>query len=413
MKHFFTTLLLLFAACYATAQVNLREGYVITLQGDTLKGSVDYRSDYRNSKQCIFIANGSDKYTTFLPGEIHSYRFVDNGRYYISKTVQIGNEGERTVFLEYLVRGEMSLYFLSSTTSADMFFFENKDGEIAQYQEEKIGYNSTSVRRRNLNDALSILIQSPKATSLLWNNDNDQDNATKVVLAYNDEVCPDGACDIFQYKAAKTPKEERGHHYYFKVGLDTRGYNISDEIERMYPERTVKEKMLFTVSPKLSFGQEIYLMRLARGLIMQTQLNYSFTSGKKEFTRQVYSQGQLYEVSQYFKISEHDFELQIGPAYEKELKNNLKLRLRGGANIRVPLGTYSYFREDPSNPDKPIFDNSGDLHTPYVSFGQYIGAGLLIPTSKGALLVDLDITHNKMNHISTNCFGVSVGYQLK
>ena len=69
----------------AMAQQNLRDGYVITLQGDTLQGVIDFRTASMNTKRCVFKQNGATEFKTYLPGEIDGYRFINNGIYYVSK----------------------------------------------------------------------------------------------------------------------------------------------------------------------------------------------------------------------------------------------------------------------------------------------------------------------------------------
>jgi hypothetical protein len=36
----------------AYAQVNPKQGYIITNEGDTIRGTIDYRSDVRNAREC-------------------------------------------------------------------------------------------------------------------------------------------------------------------------------------------------------------------------------------------------------------------------------------------------------------------------------------------------------------------------
>lgn len=47
------------------AQVNPQKGYIITNEGDTIHGTIDYRSDVRNARECSFAAVGQTQYTTF------------------------------------------------------------------------------------------------------------------------------------------------------------------------------------------------------------------------------------------------------------------------------------------------------------------------------------------------------------
>lgn len=72
-------MLLLACTTMAMAQKNLREGYVITLQGDTLRGVIDFRTISMNMKRCVFKEDGATEFKTYLPGEIEGYRFTNNG----------------------------------------------------------------------------------------------------------------------------------------------------------------------------------------------------------------------------------------------------------------------------------------------------------------------------------------------
>ena len=55
------------------AQVNPQEGYIITLQHDTLRGTIDYRAEQRNIRQCDFKKEGTQEFVTYKPGEIECY----------------------------------------------------------------------------------------------------------------------------------------------------------------------------------------------------------------------------------------------------------------------------------------------------------------------------------------------------
>ena len=52
-------LLFLIPSLQLLAQSNIREGYVITLQGDTLYGDIDFRTPAMNMRRCVFRQKGS------------------------------------------------------------------------------------------------------------------------------------------------------------------------------------------------------------------------------------------------------------------------------------------------------------------------------------------------------------------
>ncbi|QCK15738.1 hypothetical protein DCC35_13795 [Mangrovivirga cuniculi] len=113
------------------AQTDFRPGYVITSSEDTLQGEIDYRGDLLMSKVCKF-KNKSNNVTEFSPGDIIAYRFIDS-KYYVSKEVN-----QKDVFLEYLIQGEMNIYYMRDE-SGDHYYIEKDNTEFTRLPyEEKI-----------------------------------------------------------------------------------------------------------------------------------------------------------------------------------------------------------------------------------------------------------------------------------
>lgn len=108
------------------AQSNYRPGFIITLQQDTVYGEIDYRTDKMNADRCVFRPQGDNNAdaTIYRPFDIQGYRFTEDGRYYISKTVSLKNDEQQPVFLEYLLKGIKSLYYLETGDNLPVYFIE-------------------------------------------------------------------------------------------------------------------------------------------------------------------------------------------------------------------------------------------------------------------------------------------------
>ena len=78
--------ILLLVPFLLTAQPDFREGYVINNQGDTLRGTIDYRGDLMMGSICRFL-DPAGRIQEFSPDSIASYRFND-GKFYVSKDVE-------------------------------------------------------------------------------------------------------------------------------------------------------------------------------------------------------------------------------------------------------------------------------------------------------------------------------------
>ena len=75
MKKFFLFALLAISATATMAQINPKPGYVITNNGDTIRGTIDFLSNKKLSRQCVFWADGESEAKTYKPGEIEGFRF--------------------------------------------------------------------------------------------------------------------------------------------------------------------------------------------------------------------------------------------------------------------------------------------------------------------------------------------------
>lgn len=132
MKITFPQLLAAGIFCFTSyllqAQTNYRPGYIITLKKDTIRGQIDYRMDRVNALSCVLMPEGSTETTVYYPYDISGYRFTDDGKYYVSRTVELSrNEKPQAVFMEYLLQGVKSLYFYESEDEVPFYFVEDGD----------------------------------------------------------------------------------------------------------------------------------------------------------------------------------------------------------------------------------------------------------------------------------------------
>lgn len=67
MRKLLCTFVMLFGILPIKAQVNPQPGYIITNDNDTLRGTIDYRTDAKNARSCLFMADGETSYKEYLP----------------------------------------------------------------------------------------------------------------------------------------------------------------------------------------------------------------------------------------------------------------------------------------------------------------------------------------------------------
>ena len=90
-------LLLLLAAFYTTnAQINFKEASIVQLNGDTLKGEINYQEWVYNPKTIEFRQKSTDNRTTYSSKDIKGFIINYKNEKYQSAVVDISNESIET-----------------------------------------------------------------------------------------------------------------------------------------------------------------------------------------------------------------------------------------------------------------------------------------------------------------------------
>ena len=103
------------------AQSDFKSGYVILNNSDTLFGKIDSRGDRTMSKTCRFKPTNSDLITEYSPRELNEYQFI-GGKRYVSRTLESGIP----VFLEYLIKGKLNVYYYVDGEGKDHYLIDKE-----------------------------------------------------------------------------------------------------------------------------------------------------------------------------------------------------------------------------------------------------------------------------------------------
>lgn len=249
-------LTLLFLCCFMgiQAQTNFLPGYIITNEGDTLKGLIDYRSDARNAHKCEFKKNSEAPLQEFLPFSIQGYRFND-GKYYVPREVTL--DGQPTpLFLEYLVDGIADLYFYGDGTSYH-YFMEKTDGKLFELSNEKKEINvDGKIYLKDSKLYIGALKYAFADAKQLFPQINtvklDHQSLINITKKYHDQVCDDYQCIVYE-KQLPAVKFKLGA----SVGLNSSVLHFKDTelFELLSFERTATpaiEILLNTTLPRAS-----------------------------------------------------------------------------------------------------------------------------------------------------------------
>ena len=181
------------------AQTDFRPGYVIKPSGDTLFGKIDYRGDLLMGEVCRFKINDKENEIRYSPDDIIGYRF-NNSKYYISKEVK----GKR-LFLEFLIKGKVSIYYLRDN-NGDHYFIEKDGVRITEipYKEE-IRHKGDTAYFYESTEHIGIMKyymqDAPEFQSRIERMGKpEHKNLIKLAEDYHYKVCKDESCIIYEKK---------------------------------------------------------------------------------------------------------------------------------------------------------------------------------------------------------------------
>jgi len=183
------------------AQTDFKAGYIINISGDTLFGEIDYRGDMLMSKRCRF-KNAEEVITDYSPDDLSAFRFT-NSKYYVSKEVDYEN-----VFLEYLIQGPVSVLFLGNEARGQYFLEKEGLGMMKmRYEEVLVNRDGKQYLMKSKwhNELLIKYMQdAPELESRINNIKRPEyGSLIKLVEDYNNAVCEEGVCIIYEKKRPK------------------------------------------------------------------------------------------------------------------------------------------------------------------------------------------------------------------
>lgn len=174
-KAFYFSCFFCLSCNFLSAQINLCEGFYVNLNGDTVKGKVDFQNWLSNPDKINFTTSGLDKDIKPLsPNELKLFKFFRKDKFeefYVSKKMRLelsqsnlsnlSSESKpiwsdsMDLFLKVLVKGRLTLYLYhdnikinNNYVGKDHFFIEDSSGNIEELIYKKY-VNSSNVTQLN------------------------------------------------------------------------------------------------------------------------------------------------------------------------------------------------------------------------------------------------------------------------
>jgi hypothetical protein len=190
------------------AQSYFRPGFIITLQQDTIYGEVDLRINSINAHRCTFRATGSNEIQNFAPFDILGYRFTEEGKFYVSKAVELAPEKPDTVFLEFLLQGMRSLYYYETEQGVPIYFVQvgNRLVKVDAPQLSKNEGPMFTWGEGRYQPILRVVFDSPKVQKEIDNVKYTRQSMIQLARDYHYATCTTGEdCVEFETAEVKDP----------------------------------------------------------------------------------------------------------------------------------------------------------------------------------------------------------------
>ena len=363
-----TLILLLFAfSLIATAQINFLPATVLTTNGEKMEGFIDYRNWDKNPREIDFKKTETSETIHFHPKDINYFKVADE--IYFGATVQIEKSQENklnqntsynvhfnepdfilktdTVFLQSIILGKKSLYYLKDQNSKKHFYvFHNGGFLLLLYKTYVVNPMNTNNLSTDIRSSIIRSNEKFKGQILVYLDNcktikNDIDNL-KYDLAELKNVFEKYYQSCTKTKQSYTKKSEKMSSTIGAViGLSFTKFEFFSAAPDYF------QKLLNTSFPP-SFNPAI-------GLFLNTQFTRNrgkislynellFTTYKSEQSYIEYENEELY-TSIFSRIGYSHIKLSSMLRYRLPLNNNFVF-LNGGLSIGLILIENNYSREE-------------------------------------------------------------------
>jgi len=379
-KSLFLAFLCLFSL-NLTAQENFITGFVVSLNGDTVKGLIDFRDWKENPKKVVFKKDFYSAPTTYLPQDIALFGAITQLRTekYKSASVNIDtssndinkldynrlfNDKRADLFLRLIYKGKFNLY---QYKDIKLHYFIEKDQRIEELKSKSYYLESQKTVMKNelfkaqLTDYLKecLLITQDEISRLEY-----KANQLIKILKKHDECIGEPVYDDGQQEKIKTT-------FAIVAGTDYSSLNTKDPKSGRVQKLNSFGNFVAGASMQINFPKNNYATSLIFEILYR---KYQFTEHYEDFTStEVYS---IYD----YKYSGNY--LKINAMYRHQWNaSNLRPFFNFGVSSAYKLAdidktvrerkAYSSFTKERS----PVFDNLR-------SFDQALNAGIGINVSR-------------------------------
>lgn len=271
----------------AEAQKNFRPGYILSLNGDTVRGEVDARSGHRMASLCVFRPAAGAPQVQYAPDALRGYGLLAGARYESCSLPATANTLP-LLLLQVLAQGSATLYTYNDEASRTRYFFrKGSSGAVTELVQKTENIHGTSgvveertypfrqVLSQAFADCFAVQPLLPKA-----------ELAESKLVAIFDRY---NTCNSAAPVARPSLVRKATVHFGLVLGVQQGGSTLDDlgEVSLKSDLRSVVGVgMLFhpaTFNEKLAFRVEaLYQVQLLKGNYLRTNIGGASLSSTRE-----------------------------------------------------------------------------------------------------------------------------------
>lgn len=179
MKKILTNLVLTIIVCQiAVSQSDFRKGYIVKNNGDTLHGWVNFQKEAQNNSVCNFKRFEIALPINYSPEKLKAYG-IDGGKQYLAAEFN-----GRKVFVEYLVKGKLSLLYLNK--GSEHYFTLTGDGTLVELKSGRTADASSNQTYNHYKEYLEAAFKPIQMSESIQKSKLEINSLTALIKQYNE-----------------------------------------------------------------------------------------------------------------------------------------------------------------------------------------------------------------------------------
>ena len=358
------------------AQDRFRPGYVVQLNGDTLRGDLQVRSAIRNSQLCRFRTTATAVATDYKPTQLRAYGLNEIVAYRAQRLPAHGTEAAAVAFVKLLVVGQANLYAYQDTEDEPHYYLamgtdslqELRKFRVQRIVDNQVYYEEQSPFRTVLATALRAC---PSVQHLLPTLPLAANDLTRVITRYND--CLGGGATA----RVLVPRQRAQLSVGIAAGVDATKVDFSKALNR------VRDGSFTATSPMGGLFVEFVTPALNRNVALRLDMLYAKMHYADAYVaRNVSTVEERAQAS--FDVSYLKLPLQVRYHFNT---GRFRPFLQAGGSLGILLSHNSSLRSEYTSAlGNPVVSDYGSLFNDLFArtdYGLLIGAGLATPGVAG------------------------------